>query len=494
MVRLHRLLMFLIVVLVCSFPFSVSAQTPSIADRLRALAHEADEGATAARAADAAAIQHTFDEAHKGWELFEDDLRDKDAVGYTAIERAFDTLKQALAAKPIDAQMALTGFQQLDLAIDETIGRITDGTATAAPVSSPSAVLTMLNNASEALSSGNTAIALQHAETAQVAWPSIEGAIATKSQADYHAIEDDLSAAIAALKASPVDQAKASAALERLRTTLSPYTVTQSYNMFDVAAILLREGLEALLVIVALLSFLRRSGNSDKRVWIWGGGILGILASIAVAFILQAIFSSASAGQNRELIEGVTGLVAAAMLFYVSYWLHSNASMHAWKRFIDERTTQALARGSMIGLALLSFLAVFREGAETAVFYLGMAPSISSSDLLAGLGLGIVTLTIAAVLMLVAGVKLPLRLFFRVAALLVYYLGFKFVGTGIHSLQVAGMLPASPIEMPAIPQIGIFPTWESLLPQILLITAAVIIFLYLRGQERKLRGPSMAAG
>ena len=126
-------------------------------------------------------------------------------------------------------------------------------------------------------------------------------------------------------------------------------------------------------------------------------------------------------------------LIAAALLFYVSYWLHSKASLHAWKKYIDQQTTQALARGSMAGLALLAFLAVFREGAETAVFYLGMAPAIELRDLVLGIAGGALVLIVAAVLMLVVGVKLPLRPFFRVAGLLVYYLGFKFVGTGLHA-------------------------------------------------------------
>jgi high-affinity iron transporter len=209
--------------------------------------------------------------------------------------------------------------------------------------------------------------------------------------------------------------------------------------------------------------------------------------------ILQAVFTSISAGQNRELIEGVTGLVAAALLFYVSYWLHSKSSLHAWQRYINARTGRALARGSMAGLALLSFLAVFREGAETTVFYLGMAPAIALRDLLLGLGIGIGALVVAALLMLVAGVKLPLRPFFRIAGLLVYYLGFKFLGTGIHALQTADLLPMSPISaLPsnqAIDQVfgffGFFPTWETALPQLVLLLGALAAFLYLRARDRR---------
>ena len=209
---------------------------------------------------------------------------------------------------------------------------------------------------------------------------------------------------------------------------------------------------------------------------------------MGVALLLQAVFNQVSAGQNRELIEGITSLVAAALLFYVSYWLHSKASLRGWQRYIDVNTTRALARGNLLGLALLAMLAVFREGAETAVFYLGMAPAIQLSDLLLGLALGTAVLIVLAVLMLVVGVRLPLRPFFRIAGLLVFYLGFKFVGTGIHSLQVAGVVPATPIPfLPAIPQLGIFPTWETLIPQLLLLAGAVAVYLHSQSQDRQAR-------
>src|SRR5262249_33578180 len=200
-------------------------------------------------------------------------------------------------------------------------------------------------------------------------------------------------------------------------------------------------------------------------------------------------FSSISAGQNREVIEGVTGLVAAALLFYVSYWLHSKASLHEWRKYIDARTSQALARGSMAGLALLAFLAGFREGAETTVFYLGMAPAIASRDLLLGIGVGTAILVTAAVLILVLGVKLPLRPFFRVAGILVYYLGFKFVGAGLHALQVASVIPSSPIaglsSNPVFEFFGIYPTWQTLLPQLALVLGALGAWAYLRVRERR---------
>lgn len=463
MLRLRRLwLVFVIILFV--LPHNINAQEMSLADQLRNLARIAHEGVEAAEHNDIALTQSTYTEAHEIWESFEDDVRTADATGYVELEAAFDTVKEAINAPSFEAKAIERAYEHLQSEATEVATRIAGGSSSAAVASNPAAALHELEEASQALAQGNPAQASIHMNNVALAWPSIEGAIAAKSQDDYNTIERELGRAIAALEAQPADTVSATNSLTLLQTRVAPYAETQSYTAFDAAAIILREGLEALLIIVALLAFLRRSGNADKRGWIWFGGALGILASIGVAFILQAIFSQAAAGTNRELLEGITSLLAAAMLFYVSYWLHSKSNLAGWKRYIDERTSKALANGSLLGLAMLSFLAVFREGAETAVFYLGMAPSISTSNLLLGMGMGTVVLIIAAVLMLVAGVRLPLRLFFRVASLLVYYLGFKFIGVGIHALQVAGMLPASPIGfIPDIPFLGVYPTWETII-------------------------------
>ncbi|MEI8165593.1 MAG: FTR1 family protein [Chloroflexales bacterium] len=342
-----------------------------------------------------------------------------------------------------------------------------------------------LEAAASALAAGDASAAATSLEAVNTTWPALEGDVATSNPAAYTAIEIDLGVATAALHAAPAKLDVARAAVDRLRATVAPFVEIATYTAFDAAAILLREGLEALLIIVALLAFLRRSGNSDKRGWIWAGGAVGILASVLAAFALQALFSAASAGYSREIIEGATGLLAAAMLFYVAYWLHSKANLGAWQQFIDQRTGQALASGSVFGLALLAFLAVFREGAETVVFYLGMAASISLNELLAGFALGAVALVVIAVLLLVFSVRLPLGLFFRVAGLLVYYLGFKFVGTGLHALQVAGVFPSSPAPVPSIAFFGIYPTWETLLPQLVLFLAAIAALFYLRAREQR---------
>ncbi|RME77525.1 MAG: iron permease [Chloroflexi bacterium] len=473
--------------------FAAGTSTDSgsnLAANLRAVAHAAHEGVEAAEAGDIETLRHEYDEIHEAWEGFEDSIRAQSPTAYVELEGALDAVKEALKADPPDLAVAGQAFAHLQAEAEEFAEAFEAGTAPAgeAVEATPADLLKNLDTAYQAVESGDTATAAEQVQAVIMAWPSVEGAIAVKDPDAYTAIEVDLSKAAGALKSG--DMAGAEAAIERLRENLAPFAAGTRYTAFDAAAIILREGLEALLVIVALLAFLNRSGNADKRGWIWGGALMGVLASLVTAFILQRIFSAAIAGQNRELIEGITGLVAAALLFYVSYWLHSKSNLKAWQKFIDQRTSQALARGSMLGLAALSFLAVFREGAETTIFYLGMAPSITLTDLTTGLGVGFGILVVVAVLMLKVGLRLPLRPFFQVAGLLVYYLGFKFVGSGIHALQVAGVLPATPADfLQAVPFIGLYPTWEVFIPQLLLLVAAVAVVMYLRSQHNRAAVP-----
>lgn len=482
-----RLVSLLGILLVLVFTVPALAQEPELADRVGSLALAAHEGAEAAERNNTSLMQHEYDEIHEAWERFEDEVRAQSPTGYVQLEGAMAAVKSALGTQPLDPAAVETAYLHLQEEATEIAAEMSGPVSKASSgEATPAELLKSLNEAYEEVEQGQTQEAAEQMKQIIRAWPAVEGAVAARDAEAYTAIEVDLGQAITALEAQPADLAAAEAAIERLRDNLAPFAVGQTYTMFDSAAIILREGLEALLVIVALLAFLRRSGNSDKRGWIWAGSGLGVLASLATAFVLQAIFSRASAGQNREVIEGITGLAAAGLLFYVSYWLHSKANLRSWQKYINTQTTRALARGSAFGLALLAFLAVFREGAETAVFYLGMAASISLENLLLGFGLGLAVLAVVAVLMLGVGLRLPLRPFFQIAGLMVYYLGFKFLGSGIHALQVSGLFSSSSIPgLPAVPLLGFYPTWETAGLQALLLLAAVVVFLYLRWQEQQ---------
>ena len=443
------------------------------------------ESATPAEVTPAAMTQ-IYATLHDAWEEMEDGIADAYPHGYMELEQEFDALHVAVgAAQPDRAAVAgaLAGLahEAMDVAHYLENGGASSG-ATAVDMNEYVAQVAAVVAAVETRDLDAVTPALDAIVTA---WPSVEGAVATKSAAAYGAIESELGRALRAVETEPVDWAVLAGATAAIQTEIAPFAQAQTYTMFDAAVIILREGLEALLIVAALLAFLVRTDNHDKRRWIWLGTAAGLVTSIAVAFALQALFSRIAAGRNREVIEGITGLVAAAMLFYVSYWLHSKASLKGWRQFIDENTTRALARGNLIGLSALAFFAILREGAETAIFYLGMAPSIAFRDLALGIAAGLAILAVIGVLMLKVGVRLPLNRFFLVASLLIYYLGFKFVGAGVHALQVAGVLPASPVRfLGEIPVLGVFPTWETVLPQLLLIIAAVVVLVYANAAVR----------
>lgn len=482
----RRLPLFIVSQLVCllllfvAWPAAAQEETP-LPTQLQALAREAMEGAEAAEQNETAVMHHVYDEVHEAWVAMEDGVQAQNPTAYIEIEGALVAVKTALQAEPINPAIVAQAYDHLADEATEIAGKL-GGAVVAAPVVAEGTVRELADQLTEAygaIEAGNIAEARTLLTAVITTWPSIEGAIATQDSEAYTAIEIGLSRAAAALDAETLDVVAAETAVEQLRDTIAPFaTGASSYTMFDAMAIILREGLEALLVITALLTFLKRSGNADKQRWIWMGSAVGIGFSLLVALALQSLFNRISAGQNRELIEGITGLLAAAMLFYVSYWLHNQANLRNWQKYINESVTQALDQGRLMGLATLAFLAVFREGAETAVFYLGIAPSIAMSDLLLGLGLGLAILAVVAGLMFGLGLRLPLRPFFFVAGLLVYYLGFKFLGTGIHSLQVANVLPASPLSLSPIPMLGFYPTWQTAVAQLLMLLLALFIILF----------------
>ncbi|HRW46446.1 MAG TPA: FTR1 family protein [Caldilinea sp.] len=483
MLRRTTIALFLTLTLVLLPRAAVQAQDNGLSDQVRTMALHATEGIEAAEAQDATVIAREVLELEAYWSALEDGVRTQQPAAYLALEEAIDDLADTAAQTPLDVRAVQGAFAHVAAEVNEAAELLASAPATAAgqtdvPQTLP-ALLQRIDGLYEAAEAADLATSRQAVQAIVLAWPALEGDVAARAPDAYTAIEAHLGQASAAVRGQPVDWHALETSAASLRATIAPLLEVRAYTAFDAAAIILREGLEALLVVAALLTFLRRANHADKQRWVWLGAGVGVLLSIAVAVLLQAIFSQVAAGRNRELIEGVTGLVAAAMLFYVSYWLHSTASLNGWRRYIDTSTTRALARGNLIGLALLAMMAIFREGAETAVFYLGIAPAIALQDLLLGIGAGVAVLAVAAWLILVAGVKLPLRLFFQVAGILVFYLGFKFVGTGIHALQVAGAVPTTPIPwLPAIPFFGIYPTVESLLPQVIILGAGIGFYVY----------------
>ncbi len=149
---------------------------------------------------------------------------------------------------------------------------------------------------------------------------------------------------------------------------LSAIDTTASYNAFDAMLILLREGVEALLIVMALVTTLKAAKMRKGLKWVYGGAIAGVLASAAIALVLQVAFPAVTSGSNREIIEGGVGIFAVVMMILIGIWLHSKSSVKQWNAFMDRQMKTVTATGSFVSMFALSFLAVFREGAETILF------------------------------------------------------------------------------------------------------------------------------
>ena len=253
--------------------------------------------------------------------------------------------------------------------------------------------------------------------------------------------------------------------------------------------IILREGLEALLIVAAIVTYLVKNNHQDKLPTIRQSVYVALIASVITAVIFQLIFS-ANSGVNRERLEGITMLIAVVMLFMMSYWLLSKVEAQNWKRYLEGKLSTALSTGSLIGLWLTSFLAVYREGAETVLFYYALiADAKSAVDFLylfAGFAVGVILLTICYFIMRYTVVRLPLKPFFLFTGSFMYLMAFIFAGKGVLELIEGKVFePTLLAGVPEISWLGIYPYIETLLPQAILILAAVFAWFYMKYENNK---------
>ncbi|MDY4480217.1 MAG: FTR1 family protein [[Pasteurella] aerogenes] len=252
--------------------------------------------------------------------------------------------------------------------------------------------------------------------------------------------------------------------------------------------IITREGLEALLIVAAIVAYLVKNHHQDKLPVIRQSVYVALVASVITAGLFQLLF--ANSGASRELLEGFTMILAVIMLFMMSYWLLSKVEAQNWKRYLEGKLSLALTTGSLIGLWLTSFLAVYREGAETVLFYYALVGDATSAVsylyLLAGLAVGGILLTICYFIMRYSIVKLPLKPFFMFTGSFMYLMAFVFAGKSVLEL-IEGKLfqPTLLANIPEISWLGIYPYLETLVPQVILVVAAIFALIYMKYQNRQ---------
>ncbi|MBE5789836.1 MAG: FTR1 family iron permease [Clostridiales bacterium] len=265
--------------------------------------------------------------------------------------------------------------------------------------------------------------------------------------------------------------------------------------------IIVREGLEAILVIAAIIAYLVKSGNAASLKNVYIGALAGILASFAAAAVLYFVKQAvAGAGIAQELIEGITALIAVCVLFYVSNWMISKAEVAAWSGYIDSRVRSGLEKRSAFTLAFTAFLSVFREGAEVVLFYQPMLQEGNAGMVWAGFGAGVVVLVFVYLAITKLSVRLPIKVFFTATSILMAVMCVSFLGSGIKELAEGGLFDLT-LRVPGIPEndiiqiFGIYPYLETLVPQLILSIILLITFMmaHYRGKLAALRKQLTAA-
>ena len=250
--------------------------------------------------------------------------------------------------------------------------------------------------------------------------------------------------------------------------------ITSSFGQAFV--ILLREGLEALLVVAAIIAYLIKSGHKNMVKYIYLGLAAGIVASLIVAALFGLLFNGS--GPQQEITEGVVALFAMLMLLYTSNWMISRSSVQAWNKYISDQTTAAVSKGSLISLALLSFLAVFREGAETVIFYQAIFAVSNGADSMIWGGFVAAAAVLVVIFLLIrfASVRIPIRPFFTGTSALMSVLVVIFAGGGVHALIEGDALAGMYIQgLPTNDWLGFYPYVETITAQI--VAAIVVISL-----------------
>lgn len=264
---------------------------------------------------------------------------------------------------------------------------------------------------------------------------------------------------------------------------------TSGTNLFVQSFLLLvREGFEAILIIAALMTFLTRAGAPLRRREVAVGAWAAVGASGLTAVLFELLFKTSPG--RREALEGFTMLAAVVVLFYVSYWLLSKIEADKWTSFLRHRMESALSSGSALALTSVAFLAVYREGVETILFYKALLVSGGVGDagtVAAGMAAGAVVLVGLYIVIMRLGVRLPMKPFFAVTGALLYYMAFVFAGRGIAELQEGGIVGTTVIswlQWLRVPFLGIYPTVQSLALQLLLVVlaAAAAIFMLRPGR------------
>lgn len=447
-------------------PVDLDAEKEKLVSRLKPR-FEALDMAIASH--DLEAVREAYKKMNSTWTINEAVVRDHSIAHYGQVETAISFLRSSIETEPTNFDTIQASFDDLKKAISNFV----EGTEVATTSSNLTLKdgIDLLKKALTQFQDGQDSEAAATMKEFITIWPTIEGSVSTTNPSLYTKVESESPVIMVKGKDSEYQEK-----LSSLIAELSQIDTSASYNAFDAMLILLREGVEALLIVMALVTTLKAAKMRKGLKWVYGGAFAGIVASLLIAYILQIAFPAVTSGTNREIIEGAVGIFAVIMMILIGIWLHSKSSVKKWNTFMESQMQTVTKTGSFLSMFALSFLAVFREGAETILFYVGILPRISSFDFVLGISLALLGLVVIAFVMNKASqFFLPHKVFF-ILTWMIYALAFKMTGVSIHALQLTNMIPNHLIAgIPTIDILGIYPSWESLAGQALFILVVILV-------------------
>lgn len=279
---------------------------------------------------------------------------------------------------------------------------------------------------------------------------------------------------------------EAISALEEVNQLLQGQSFNYWLTFLIAASIMLREGLEAFLIIAVVISLIRSLDMKKALPWLHGGWIAAVLSGILGWYFSDLIIQFG--GKNREIMEGLVSLFAVAVLMFVGFWLHNHSSAEKWKEFVEKKVGIHLHNDRMYGLAIFSFMIVFREVFEVILFLQAINLEAGPANKSA-IGLGVITasilIAVIAYFFLKSTRKLPIRQLFQYSSLFIALLAVILLGKGIHSLQESGWISVSPISGPRIEWLGLYNTVQTVVGQLVLISIIVITYVVTSRKHKK---------
>ncbi|WP_107949081.1 FTR1 family iron permease [Lysinibacillus parviboronicapiens] len=456
-------------------PVDEAAQRAEFGTKFKPIMSEFEK---ALASGDITAIDAAYKEFNVRWNKNERPVREQSIAMYGQIETQMAFLRITISAEEPDIALMQSQYAELKQTIEDFVA----GEETAQVVEGEYSLTTLIayiDEANDFIDAGDYKPASDKIREFITIWPSVEIEISTRNSSLYTKIESDMPILVSDLLKSQVDEEIVKSKLDTFRTEIELIQGDTDYTLWDSALILLREGLEALLIILALVSFLNKSGQTAMGKWIYVGAFVGVLLSAVAAILMSTIFNSATVDANREMMEGYVGLLAAAMMIGVGIWLHSKSSVTSWNRYISKQMGNAISSGSVFAMASVSFLSVFREGAETLVFYAGIAPKMEASQFVLGIVVALVILAVIAIVLFKASGKIPIHKLFAVATVLIYVLAFKIIGVSLHTLQLTNKISTTIVDgLPVVSFIGFYPTVETMIGQTILLVLVIVTILY----------------